>query len=85
MILTPFQDTLKITALVQDVEVWPGQIPYCNPVVRDNTHVGIAGQLLAQHLNAVVSTGQVSAQNYPGEHLAGCTYQHECEQSLEDL
>ena len=53
MLLSPLYGAVKVAAHVHGIEVRPRLLTHRYPVVRDNTHVHIASQLLAQHLDAM--------------------------------
>jgi hypothetical protein len=50
----PFLDSANITAFVNSVEVGKRVRDVFDPVVRDDAHVGVAEDILAEHFNAVV-------------------------------
>ena len=62
MILTPHRHAIIVPALMQPVEVWPWCLSLGNPGVGDDAHIGVAGELLPEHLDAVIfKDGQISS------------------------
>lgn len=60
MFLDPFFDGANIAAFVPRVEVCKRVRGLLDPVVRDDTHVCVAHDVLAEHLDAVFCQGMVS-------------------------
>lgn len=54
VLLTPLDHPVPIAAFMQRVEIRPWRFSLRNPVVSDDAHVGVAGQFLSEHLDAVV-------------------------------
>lgn len=54
VLLAPCHHALKIPAFMQRVEVGPRRQPSGNPGVGNDTDIRIAGELLPEHLDAMV-------------------------------
>lgn len=54
MLLAPFHNSIKISAFMYDIEIRPRSLSSTDPVVRVYPYIGIARNLLAQNLYAVI-------------------------------
>lgn len=54
MPFTPFDDSIKISALVYDVKVWPRRLSSANPIVCNDPNISIADEFLTQDFYAMI-------------------------------